>query len=370
MPNPTNNAPQKILISRVDNIGDVILTLPLVPLLKKQFPHSQVLFLARDYVRGIIEAYPMIDGFLSWEQFSSKPEAEAVADLRNLNFDTIIHVSPKKEIAKLAAKAKIKQRIGTSHRWYHYFYCTQLIAFNRSKSTLHEAQLNLKLLAPFGIKETLSLQQLIPFTMLCPQLKPLPHNIDNLIDPARFNLILHPFSNGHAKEWPLEYYQQLIHALPAEQFNIFITGSAQEAVALKPLIEQCPQAHAVCGQLNLSELLILIARCNGLIASSTGPLHMAAAVGIKALGLFPPPQTMNPTRWQPVGKQAEYLVTQSSAVPANSRDGGLSGGRSAILPPAQSSCVTRCLYPEGRSCQCLRAIDVDKVMKVLERWLQ
>jgi heptosyltransferase III len=44
-----------------------------------------------------------------------------------------------------------------------------------------------------------------------------------------------------------------------------------------------------------------------LVACSTGPLHIAAALGKKAIGIFPPIRPMHPQRWQPVGVQAQTL---------------------------------------------------------------
>ena len=45
-----------------------------------------------------------------------------------------------------------------------------------------------------------------------------------------------------------------------------------------------------------------------MIAASTGPLHIAAALGKKAIGLFAPMRPIHPGRWKPIGKQANYLV--------------------------------------------------------------
>lgn len=342
---PLPQQPLRILLSRVDNIGDVVLSLPMVSLLKQRFPDCRIFFLAREYVRGIVTACPLVDVFLSWDELDKLPEKQAVAELRDLNLDMFIHVFPKTKIARLAARAGIKYRLGTSRRWYHYLYCNQRVPVGRSQSGLHEAQLDVLLLAPLGVQTDYTLAQLAPLVQLQPPNKPLPQAVEQLLDPTRFNLILHPFSHGHSKEWPLEYYVQLIQALPVNQFNIFISGSKAEAEALAPLLQQCPAVHAVCGKLTLDELVVFVQRCDGLIASSTGPLHIAAALGIKALGLYPPPQRINPQRWGPVGIQAEYLVIQSD-------------------------CSERCLYPEGRTCACLRAISVEQVQAILKRWVQ
>jgi heptosyltransferase-3 len=60
--------------------------------------------------------------------------------------------------------------------------------------------------------------------------------------------------------------------------------------------------------LALPEFIAFIAAADGLVAGSTGPLHLAAALGRHALGLYPPIRPMHPGRWGPLGPHAEYLV--------------------------------------------------------------
>lgn len=333
-----------ILISRTDNIGDVILTLPIAYALKQHFPHCSITFLARDYVKAIVDACPAIDTFLSWDELQKQSSEAAIQAIKNSQINVAIHVFPRKEIAALMVKAHIPWRIGTYHRWYHYFYCNRLVRLNRKNSQLHEAQLNLKLLKPLGIVEAYPLETLKQLIKLSPKAIPLPEKIHNMIDPKRFNLIIHPFSNNNSKEWPLDYYETLITSLPVNQFNIFVTGSEDEKKLLTSLSHKNASAHIVCGELSLNELIELMRQCNGLLAGSTGPLHMAAALGLSTLGLYPPPQTMNPARWAPIGPHAQFLVTDSS-------------------------CVQYCRQPEGRTCACMKMLSVEQVKTVLLSWI-
>src|SRR3990167_10039375 len=101
-----------ILISRTDNIGDVILTLPLAGILKKQYPNAKITFLGRDYVRAITEHSAFINDFLSWDALSAMNEADAVAKIQSCHFDAVIHVYPRKVLGILMKKAKVPYRIG------------------------------------------------------------------------------------------------------------------------------------------------------------------------------------------------------------------------------------------------------------------
>ena len=76
------------------------------------------------------------------------------------------------------------------------------------------------------------------------------------------------------------------------------------------LCEPFPNIADLTGKLSLDELIAFIQSADGLIAGSTGPLHIAAAMGINALGLFTPLIGHNPARWKPLGMKAEYLVSE------------------------------------------------------------
>jgi ADP-heptose:LPS heptosyltransferase len=152
--------PNKILISRTDSIGDVILTLPMAGILKKRFPNVSIVFLGKNYTKSIIETSEHIDEFLSIDDLNKLNPKEQIQFIRNKNISHCIHVFPKKEIAQLMKKSGVQLRIGTTNRAYHWLTCNKLIKLSRKNSDLHEAQLNCKLLSAVGINEEFSLVDL------------------------------------------------------------------------------------------------------------------------------------------------------------------------------------------------------------------
>lgn len=299
--------PERIILSRTDSIGDVMLTLPCAGLLKEHFPGCQIIFLGKSYTRAVIEACEHVDEFVDWDEISRLPEKEAVSAFRMLNASSIVHVFPRQKIAQLAQKAGVLRRIGTTGRLYHWFTCNEHVRFSRKRSDLHEAQLNVKLLKPFGIEKTYSTEELVKrygFT----RIKPLPERLRELLDKTKFNLILHPGSQGSAREWGIDNFSVLIQQLPQEKYKIFVTGTKAEGESLRTFITAHPQLIDLTGKLSLEELISFIAAANGLVAASTGPLHIAAALGKKATGLFAPMRPIHPGRWAPLGEQAKFLV--------------------------------------------------------------
>ncbi len=298
--------PQHIIISRTDNIGDVVLTLPMAALIKQHYPTCKITFLARDYVKSLVMNCSAVDAFLCWDEIKNLTSTKAIDAIRSLQADTILHVFPQKKIASLAKAAGIKIRIGSSHRWYHWLNCNNRIKFSRKNSNLHEAQLNLKLLQPLKLPTILSLVQLTTLLQINKS-KDVHENIVKFLKTDRFNLIVHPLTNGNTKEWPLEKFIKLIQLLPVEKFNIIVTGTEKEHSKLQALLQQCPMVSNAVGQLSLQDFINLISHAEGLVANSTGPLHMAAALGIHTLGLYPTERGKNVERWAPLGKKVEVL---------------------------------------------------------------
>ncbi|WP_242691762.1 glycosyltransferase family 9 protein [Desertivirga arenae] len=303
-----------ILISRTDAIGDVVLTLPLCGLIKQFIPTAKISFLGNSYTKELIDACAYVDNFVNYSDWRN--DDFAVQQLKTLNIDAIIHVFPKKRIASLASKAGIPTRIGTRNRIYHWIYCNSLIKLSRKKSELHEAQLNIKLLKGLGIEIELDLPEIQKHYGLQPKTR-LDEGIENLLSKDKFNLIVHPKSAGSAREWSLNRYAELINSLDPQQFQIFITGSTKEKTCLDPWIQGLKdRVIDLTGKFSLAQLLTFVSKADGLVAASTGPVHLAAASGINALGLYPNSSSINAQRWRPIGVKATYIQAEVEDIDA------------------------------------------------------
>ncbi|MCB2407040.1 glycosyltransferase family 9 protein [Hymenobacter lucidus] len=300
------------LVSRTDAIGDVVLTLPVCAELRQLVPGCRVVLIGRTYTQAVAEACPWVDDFLNYDELSKLSEAEQVAALRHYKAEGIIHVFPNRLLARVAQKAGIPIRIGTRSRWVHWLTCNRLVSLSRRHSLLHEAQLNLKLLLPLGAKAEFSLTDIIPLVQLRAS-EALPPDISALLADrvaGQLNVVLHPRSRGSAREWGLDYFGQLARLLHQAGHRVFVTGTAAEGEELAAWLQKHRAflAADLTGRLSLSQLLAFIQAADGLVAASTGPLHLAAALGRHALGLYPPMRPTHPGRWAPLGPHAEYLV--------------------------------------------------------------
>ncbi|MCC8408379.1 glycosyltransferase family 9 protein [Mucilaginibacter sp. UR6-1] len=302
-----------ILISRTDAIGDVVLTLPMCGYIRSAFPGVKISFLGRTYTQPVIEACKAVNEFINYDELQKLTFEQQAAKLKTLGVDCIIHVFPNKHVAKLAKAADITVRIGTTNRIFHWLTCNKLVKLSRKKSDLHEAQLNTVLLKPLSLSVP-PLADVYKYYQFEPR-QCVPANIMALLSADKFNLILHPKSHGSGVEWPLDYFGELINMLPAEKFNIFISGSEKEQTLLADWIKKLPPSiNNITGKMDLYQFVNFIRNADGLIASGTGPLHIAAASGVNTLGLFPCVRPIHPGRWAPLGERAGYLESKSETL--------------------------------------------------------
>lgn len=276
-------------------------------LIKKNYPSCKIFFLGRSYTKDIIALSEYVDEFINYDEIEKLDLKSQIGFLKKFNADIFLHVFPKKQIAALARDAKIPTRVGTTNRLYHWLTCNKLIKLSRKNSLLHESQLNIKLLSFLNIETNIALDKIYTYYGFT-NVPTLEEKYAILIDKTKFNVILHPKSKGSAKEWPLSHFEKLIHLLPKNKFKIFVSGTAQDAKSMQEFLNRNTEAVNITGQLSLQQFVAFISKCDGLIAASTGPLHIAAALGKKAIGLFSIKRPIHPGRWMPLGKDAHAVV--------------------------------------------------------------
>ena len=302
----------KIVISRTDSIGDVVLTLPLAGILKQKFPKAKIVFFGNTYTQPIIACSSNIDEIWEWVEFQKMDEKMQVKWLKAQNIDAFIHVFPRKELARKVKKAGVKMRIGTSHRVYHLTTCNYRPNFTRKNSELHEAQLNTKLLSPFGINQSYSLNELSQFVgySKIPELK---NEFKSLLDPTKINLILHPKSQGSAIEWGVANFLKLAKEFDEDMVNVFFTGTENESSFFRTALPEQKNIYDLSGKMDLFDLVAFIANADAIVAASTGPLHIGGIVGINTIGLFANLKPMHSGRWRPLGNEVFIIEDEKKS---------------------------------------------------------
>ena len=144
---------------------------------------------------------------------------------------------------------------------------------------------------------------------------------------------------GNAKAWSLDNYTRLIQDLPEEKYQFFVTGVEDDRGSIErgmPL--RAKNVTSLVGRTSLTDLLGFISAADAIVCASTGPLHVAAALGKCAIGFYQPRGIGRPGRYGPVGKNAHSLVYDANC--------------------------EKCLNNE--ECDCLQDIPVSAIRDILE----
>lgn len=299
---------KKILLVRTDRIGDVVLTLPCVKIIKENYPDVVVHFLGNEYTAPLIEANSYVDKIHTIQNPSKVKVSDLISLLRKEKFDICIVFHPRPRIAWAAFLAGIKIRIGTAYRWYSFLFNSKVFD-HRKTAEYHELEYNLRMLkklnisAPlqkkdidYGIKADLESEQKIRQKLS-----------DIGIDLNKKSIIIHPGSGGSSEDWPIIRFIELTSMMASGlNVNIILTGSKNE-FELCEKIKADTNSYNVAGKFDLKEFIALINNAEILIANSTGPIHIAAALGKYVIGFYPKITQCSAERWGPYTPKASIF---------------------------------------------------------------
>lgn len=305
----------RILLSRTDNLGDVLLTLPLCGFLKRALPDIHLIFLAKRYTAEVLRQCEHLDEVWCWEDFQG--ESERAAQGRCQSIDYVLHLRPDRVISQYFSKALKPSAhvIGTSSRWYHFLSCHSLAVLPRKSSDDHEAQLNLGLLRAMGFQSH-QLPSFDHLAALCglhaPALTAEEGQVVAGLHLAQWPkekwILLHPLSHGSAQNWPLEHYGALVETLAPQGYRFLVSGGPKEEPALRAYFGgKADGMRVIAGETSLRQLMVILTQVGLVIAASTGPLHLASLLGTPVIGLFPGRRPMHAGRWRPLGFPQQIL---------------------------------------------------------------
>jgi ADP-heptose:LPS heptosyltransferase len=297
--------PQNLLIVRTDRIGDVVLSLPLAGIIKSEFPNCKITFLVREYTKDLVLNHPQIDDvILLEEKYGETLLSENLEKIKKNNFDTCIAVHPKFKIAFILYLAKIKNRIGTGYRWYSFLFNKKYFE-HRKYGTKHELEHNVNLLQNIGIDKKISPDD-VKFEIVIDEesdQKIEQYFAQNGINTDLPTIIVHPGSGGSAVDYPISRLKALLSIMAHElSINVILTGTESEK-KLCDMLTINENIKNAAGKFNLHELTALINKSDAMIANSTGPIHIAAALDKYVIGFYPKIPACNVTRWGPYTKK-------------------------------------------------------------------
>jgi len=281
-------------------------------LVKKRYPYCKVAYLIRNYTSALIDGNPFIDEVVIAEE--SEGEILFIKNLEKIksnNFDTCVVVNPTLKISLMMFLAGVTNRIGTGYRWYSFLFNNKVYE-HRKYAEKHELEYNVNLLNKIDI-DFKDFSNEIKFHLKVDDKSS--EKINLVLSERGFKsenkiVIVHPGSGGSSVDLPKEKLIELTRKLSElKNVTIVITGSKNELELCKEF-EIGQSVINLSGQLDLFLLKALINKASLFISNSTGPMHIAAALGVHVIGFFPKILSCSQKRWGPyTGKSTIFIPT-------------------------------------------------------------
>ena len=299
-----NPAIQRILVVRVDLIGDVVLSLPAVRALRRAYPDARIDMLTlrstSEILAGEHEDIARVLTFDpgAWRQpaglLRARPWRDTLAllrDLREAHYDLAISVSG--DIGSILTRLSgAARRVGYADEAYGWFL-TDPIPGGRYQRRQHEVRYVLALAERAGgvIRPDDELLSLHVVPGAATRMRSALENARSRLKRTGPTIALHTGArNGQAKRWPPEYFAALAERLTRDlkAMVVLVGGPAEQELARAVCAHTSMPLLDLVGKTSLSELVALLDACDLLITGDSGPMHIAGAVRTPVVALHGP----------------------------------------------------------------------------------
>jgi heptosyltransferase II len=289
---------RRLLIRGTNWVGDAVMSVPALKLIRKIFPNAHISLLVRPWVKDIYSGVDFVDAVLEVDKEHVHRGMRGIrllaAELRNMRFDTAILLQNAFEAAYLAWAAGIPIRLGYS-RDSRRLFLTHPARRAPELQNLHQAYYYLGILWAAGLtsvppwKDPECRPSLRIPVRATDRSKAVQILRDHGIAPGERIVGLNPGAYyGGAKRWLSERYAQVAEALIEKSgIRIVLLGSAQERLISDEIAGNMKYKPTVlAGRTSLGELMGLIEQCTLLITNDSGPMHIAAALDTPQIAIF------------------------------------------------------------------------------------
>ena len=342
----------KILVVQLWGIGETVLMLPALDSLRKKYPNAQIDVLATARNKDVFFNNKNISNVFSLRLNPFSLLKFVINNMKkyDLVFDMEEYLNVSAIMSFFAGKAVVGYSHGARSKLYNY-----KVKYNDKQ---HALQTFLDLVREVVTKYNTNSLPNLSFSK-SDKNKVDKFLKDNGIKSSDFLICVAPGAaeSAKARMWPFDRYAELCDEIVAKYgAKIVFTGIPEENDLVKSVqekMENKAKTINAAGQINLNQLFYLMTRCKLFIGNDSGPMHIAAAQGIKTLGLFGPNL---PVRFGPYGKG----------------NIGLYKGYNCQFSPCinvHKGQVPDCLYPKFSNDyqKCMKNLSVDDALKEVEK---
>ncbi|MDH4321500.1 MAG: glycosyltransferase family 9 protein [Desulfobulbaceae bacterium] len=333
-PLPLPKPPEKILIIKPSALGDIVHSLPFLDTVKRNYPDASIHWVVARGLHTFLEGHPLIDRLWIFDKEKWKRAgnlwqtmqelAALITGLRQERFDVSIDLSGllRSGLITMAANARYKLGFKEADEGSAFFYSHRI----HGSMEIHAIDRYLKIAEAMGCRLDGIRYPLAPFD-------PAPAICAGL--PPKY-VVMTPSAGKEANRWPAARFGELAARLDVP--TIIIGGKSDQPVAEEVVRHAGGKAISLVGKTSIKELLPIIGKAEFFVTNDTGPMHIAAALGVPVFAIFGP---ANPVRTGPYG--ANHTVIREDL-----------------------SCSPCYAWKPCTHWQCMEAITVDRVLTAIK----
>lgn len=276
----------KVLIIQTAFYGDVILSLPLVQILKQEKPDCDIDFMCIPKTAEILKGNPYIRDIIIFDKHGSARGISGFKNLikkvRNNKYDVVISVQRYTRSSIIAKLSGAGKRISYENSSLPHFY-TDKVPYSHK----HEIIRVLELLKPLGIiKPEIIVPELFPSDDDRNEVRKIFNGLG--IKNKNELICVAPGSVWFTKRFPAEKFVELFNLFDKSKYKFALIGGKEDIKLCDNIIEITTnnEVYSFAGKLSILQSTELIKNCSLLISNDSAPLHIANAVKTKVIALF------------------------------------------------------------------------------------
>jgi len=298
----TNDEVKKVLFIRIDRIGDLVLSTPILRNLKNVFAGCELTVLASNSNHSILFNNPYVDRVIVYNQNQNFfKKLTTVIKLRSFDFDYAIDPHPDYELttALIAIVSGARRRLGYGSYGRELFFN---INAPRPTSDRHFIDLTLDVLKPIGV----IIKDKVPEIFLSDSEKEWSRYwIQNNQIGIKPIVGIHPGAYYESQRWPAENFSVVVNKLiKCSHLDFILFGGPQDSDLVDRIRLNIHARVPILITKDLRQFIGLLSTCAILLCNNSGPLHTAVAMKIPTLSFMGPTEK---DRWMPVGRNHKVL---------------------------------------------------------------
>jgi len=296
----------KIIFFHMNQLGDLLFSLPVLKATKQKYPHIKIYCVARKNLAGLLESTKLVDKiFLKVGSLGA--EIDLIADIRKEKIDTAVMFSESPETLLLAYFSKIKNRVGFKTASLNF-----LLTKKVEKIGVPSLNNNIVLAKSVGIdnvqKDYLNILKVdgeadVKISFWLEENKIL--NKDFIV------VSVGASKRRQEKCLRKEVWIETLNKLADMKKNVVVVFAQWETESVMKILKYVSKdIKTFCPENGLIELSALISKAKLFIGIDSGTMHLAARLGIKCIALY---GNTDPTQIGPRPLQNHIIIKKNSA---------------------------------------------------------